>query len=105
MGYKEGLHSDEAQVCSCASEAIVEQLTIAEAALAMGVLGWDVGVGGGEPLDHRVLLLPSESCFGKRKQLSLQCQLRWHIQKQGHYIPNKGPSSQGYGFSSSHVWI
>ena len=28
-----------------------------------------------------------------------------HIKKQRHYIANKGPSSQGYGFSSSHVWI
>ena len=27
-----------------------------------------------------------------------------HIQKQRHYFANKGPSSQGYGFSSSHVW-
>ena len=25
--------------------------------------------------------------------------------KQRHYFANKGPSSQGYGFSSSHVWI
>ena len=23
---------------------------------------------------------------------------------QRHYFANKGPSSQGYGFSSSHVW-
>ena len=28
-----------------------------------------------------------------------------HIQKQRHYFANKGPSSQGYGFSSSHVWM
>ena len=28
-----------------------------------------------------------------------------HIKKQRHYFVNKGPSSQGYGFSSSHVWI
>ena len=27
------------------------------------------------------------------------------IQKQRHYIANKGPSSQGYGFSSGHVWM
>ena len=26
-------------------------------------------------------------------------------QKQSHYFVNKGPSSQGYGFSSSHVWM
>ena len=31
-------------------------------------------------------------------------QPRWHIQKQRHYFANKGPSSQGYGFSSGHVW-
>ena len=28
---------------------------------------------------------------------------RWSIKKQRHYFANKGPSSQGYGFSSSHV--
>ena len=30
---------------------------------------------------------------------------RQHIQKQRHYFANKGLSSQGYGFSSSHVWM
>ena len=28
-----------------------------------------------------------------------------HVKKQRHYFVNKGPSSQGYGFSSSHVWM
>ena len=32
-------------------------------------------------------------------------QPRQHIKKQKHYILSKGPSSQGYGFSSSHVWM
>ena len=32
-------------------------------------------------------------------------QVRWHIKKQRHYFSNKGPSSQSYGFSSSHVWM
>ena len=32
-------------------------------------------------------------------------QPRWHIQKQRHYFANKGTSSQGYGFSSGHVWM
>ena len=32
-------------------------------------------------------------------------QPRQHIQKQRHYFANKGPSSQGYSFSSSHVWM
>ena len=30
---------------------------------------------------------------------------RQHIRKQRHYFANKGLSSQGYGFSSSHVWM
>ena len=30
-------------------------------------------------------------------------QPRQHIKKQRHYFANKGPSSQGYGFS--HVWM
>ena len=34
----------------------------------------------------------------------------WHtprqcVKKQRHYFANKAPSSQGYGFSSSHVWM
>ena len=32
-------------------------------------------------------------------------QHRQHIQKQRHYFVNKGLSSQGYGFSSGHVWM
>ena len=28
-----------------------------------------------------------------------------HIKKQRHYFANKGPSGQGYGFSSGHVWM
>ena len=32
-------------------------------------------------------------------------QPREHIEKQRHYFDNKGPSSQGYGFSSSQVWM
>ena len=32
-------------------------------------------------------------------------QPRQHINKQRHYFANKGPSSQGYVFSTSHVWV
>ena len=32
-------------------------------------------------------------------------QPRQHITKQRHYFVNKGSSSQGYGFFSSHVWV
>ena len=32
-------------------------------------------------------------------------QRRQHIKKQRHYFANKDLSGQGYGFSSSHVWM
>ena len=32
-------------------------------------------------------------------------QPRQHIEKQRHYFADKSPSSQSYGFSSSHVWM
>ena len=32
-------------------------------------------------------------------------QPRQHIKKQKHYFADKGPCSQSYGFSSSHVWM
>ena len=32
-------------------------------------------------------------------------QPRQHIKKQRHYFVDKGPSSQGYGFPSSHEWM
>ena len=32
-------------------------------------------------------------------------QPRQHIKKQRHYFVDKCPSSQGYGFSSGHVWM
>ena len=32
-------------------------------------------------------------------------QPRQHLKKQRHYFANKGPSTQSFGFSSSHVWM
>ena len=32
-------------------------------------------------------------------------QPRQHIKKQGYYFANNDLSSQGYGFSSSHIWM
>ena len=32
-------------------------------------------------------------------------QRRQYIKKQRHYFTDKGPCSQSYGFSSSHVWM
>ena len=40
-----------------------------------------------------------------KRHLLLGRKPRQHIKKQRHYFANKGPSSQSYGFSSSHVWM
>ena len=45
---------------------------------------------------NKKTLIPYKKSFGQPRQ---------HIQKQRHYFANKGPSSQGYGFSSSCVWM
>ena len=42
--------------------------------------------------------------MGDNKQIFYD-QPRQHIKKQSHYFANKGPFSQGYGFSSSQVWM
>ena len=41
----------------------------------------------------------------RRLLLGSYDQPRQHIKKQRHYFVNKGPSSQDYGFSSSHAWM
>ena len=38
--------------------------------------------------------------LGRKYDRPRQC-----IKNQKHHFANKGPSSQGYGFSSSHVWM
>ena len=39
--------------------------------------------------------------FGRKAMTNLDSILK----KQRHYFANKGPSSQGYGFSSGHLWM
>ena len=40
--------------------------------------------------------------LGKKKNYD---QPRQYIKKQRHYFANNGPSSQGYDFSSGHIWM
>jgi len=47
----------------------------------------------------------SGSSWLRRLLLGRKFMTTLHIQKQRHYFANKGPSSQSYGFSSSHVWM
>ena len=39
-----------------------------------------------------------------KRCLLLRRKSRQYIKNQRHYFANKGPSSQGYGFSCGHVW-
>ena len=45
---------------------------------------------------HEKMLIPWKESYDQPRQ---------HIKKQRHFFANKGPSSQSYGFSSSHVWM
>ena len=54
-------------------------------------------------------ITPDDDCSHEIKTLA-PCkksyeQPRQHIKKQRHYFADKGPSSQSYGFSSSHIWM
>ena len=74
-----------------------------------------IGEGNGNPLQYSCLENPKDggawcaAVFGvthnrtRLKQLSSSS--RQHIKKHRHYFANKGPSSQSYGFSSSHIWM
>ena len=73
------------------------------------------GEGNGTPLQHSCLENPMDGgawWAAVRGVAKSRTQLKWlsssssqHIKKQRHYFANKGPSSQSYGFSSSHVWM
>ena len=63
------------------------------------VLAWRIP-GTGEPGG-----LPSMGSQSRTWLKQLSSSSRQHIKKQRHYFVNKGPSSQGYVFSSGHVWM
>ena len=74
-------------------------------------LGRFPGEGNGNPLQYSCLENPMDGgawCPWSRKESDTTERLhftftRQRIKKQRHYFANKGPSSQGYGFSTSHV--
>ena len=59
-------------------------------------LGSKITADGDSSHEIKKMLAPWEKSHKKPRQ---------HIRKQRHYFPNKGPSSQSNGFSSSHVWM
>ena len=48
-----------------------------------------------QPWNYK-MLAPWKKSYDKPRQ---------HIKKQRHHFANKGPSGQGFGFSSGHVWM
>ena len=50
-------------------------------------------------------MAPLETPGHSQANLGQRIKPRQHIKKQRHYFANKRPSSQSYGFSSSHVWM
>ena len=62
------------------------------------------GGGGGAPKSLQMVTaaMKLKDTYSWKKNYD---QPRQHIKKQTCYFANKGPSSQGYGFSSGHVWM
>ena len=50
-------------------------------------------------------LAPWKKSYDKLSVLKSYDQPRQHIKKQRHHFADKGPYSQSYGFSRSHVWM
>ena len=59
-------------------------------------LEFKITADGGCSHEIKKTLAPWKKSYDKPRQC---------IKKQRHYFANKGPSSQGYGFSSNHVWM
>ena len=64
----------------------------------------------GKSLSHvQLLVTPWTPAYQAPPPMGHQCLLRWPTltgyKKQRHNFANKGPSSQSFGFSSSHIWM
>ena len=62
----------------------------------------DFILGGSKPLQMVTAAMKLKMLAPWKKSYD---QPRQHIKKQRHYFTNKSPSSQSYGFSSSHGWM
>ena len=64
----------------------------------------DLFFGGGAPKSLQMVTAAMKLKYAYSLKESYD-QPRQHIEKLRHYFVHKGPSSQGYGFSSGHVWM
>ena len=65
------------------------------------------GGGNDNPLQYSFLGNPMDrgAWWATVHAVTKELDMTEYIKKQRHYFANKGPSSQGYGFSSGHVWM
>ena len=98
------------------SEKVVLKLNIQKTKImASGtIISWQIDGGTVETVGDFIFLGSKITADGycsheiKRRLLlgrNIMTNLDSILKKQGRYFVNKDPSSQGYGFSSSHVWI
>ena len=64
--------------------------------------GLTLFLGAPKPLQMVIAAMKLKDCYSWKESYD---QPRQHIKKERHSFVNKGPSSQGYGFSSGHVWM
>ena len=74
------------------------------------IISWQIDGGTVETVADFIFLgckitVDSDCSHEIKRCLLFGRKVRQHIKKQRHYFANKGPSSQSYGFSSSHVWM
>ena len=85
-------HSSKASILRCSKEGNGNPLQYSCPENPMDGGAWEAAVHGVAQSPTQLKWLSSSSS-------------RKHIKKQRHYFIDKGPSSQGYGFSSGHVWM
>ena len=74
------------------------------------IISWQIDGGTVETVADFIFLgckitVDSDCSHEIKRCLLFGRKVRQHIKKQRHCFANKGPSSQSYGFSSSHVWM
>ena len=74
------------------------------------ITSWQIGGGTVETVADFIFLDSKITADGDcsheiKRRLLLGRKVMKHIEKQRHYFANKGPFSQGYGFSSSREWM
>ena len=78
------------------------------------ITSWQIDRGAMETVTDFIFLGSKITADGKCSHEIKRClllgrkaitNLRQHIKKRRHHFANKGPYSQSYGFSSSHIWM